>query len=65
MLMPFLLYFTTWNGAWIARQIGTRIGAEVLAHDGLKLGFKHGFLLVGGLDLRLELGFLDGLEFGL
>ena len=31
MLMPVLPYFTTWNGAWIARQIGTRIRAGVLA----------------------------------
>ncbi len=31
MLMPVLQYLTTWNGAWIARQIGTRIGAGVLA----------------------------------
>ncbi len=29
--MPVLPYFTTRNGAWIARQIGTRIGAGVLA----------------------------------
>ncbi len=31
MLMPVLPYFTTWNNAWIARQIGTRIVAGVLA----------------------------------
>ncbi len=31
MLMPVLSYFTTWNGAWFARQIGTQIGAGVLA----------------------------------
>jgi hypothetical protein len=31
MLMPVFPYFTTRNGAWIARQIGTRIGAGVLA----------------------------------
>ena len=31
MLMPVLPYFTTRNGAWIARQIGTRIGAGVHA----------------------------------
>ncbi len=31
MLMPVLPYFTTRNGAWIARQIGTWVGAGVLA----------------------------------
>ena len=32
MLMPVLPYFTTRNEAWIARQIGTWIGAGILAH---------------------------------
>ncbi len=65
MLMPVLPYFTTWNGAWIARQIGTRIGAGVLAHGWIGTRVWTWVLAcIGGLDLRLELGLLDGLDLG-
>jgi hypothetical protein len=65
MLMPVLPYFTTQNGAWIARQIGNWVGAGVLARGLIGNRVQNGFLLVGGLELRLELGLSDGLELGL
>jgi hypothetical protein len=44
-------------------ELGLELG--FLLVDGLVLGFEHGSFFEGGLDLRLELGLLDGLEFRL